>query len=70
MTDVETAYKKALDYIYSFVYYSLTRSFQSAPEKFDLGRMEELLDSLGNPHRHHPVVHIAGTKGKGSTSLH
>jgi len=33
-----------------------------------LARMRELLDRLGNPHLRYPVVHVAGTKGKGSTS--
>lgn len=33
-----------------------------------LERMERLLDLLGNPHRGLPAVHIAGTKGKGSTA--
>ena len=35
---------------------------------YDLGRMEEFLDRQGNPHRRVPTVHIAGTKGKGSTA--
>ena len=35
---------------------------------FDLRRMERLLRSLGNPHRKIETVHIAGTKGKGSTA--
>jgi dihydrofolate synthase/folylpolyglutamate synthase len=33
-----------------------------------LDRMRRLLDLLGNPHDHGQIVHIAGTKGKGSTS--
>jgi dihydrofolate synthase/folylpolyglutamate synthase len=33
-----------------------------------LGRLERLLDTLGNPERRlPPVVHVAGTNGKGST---
>jgi dihydrofolate synthase/folylpolyglutamate synthase len=32
-----------------------------------LARMRALLAALGDPHRHVPVVHIAGSKGKGST---
>ena len=35
---------------------------------FDLARMERLCERLGNPERRYPVAHIAGTKGKGSTS--
>src|SRR5918997_2844071 len=32
-----------------------------------LSRMRALLAALGDPHRDVPVVHIAGSKGKGST---
>ncbi|MEO8945470.1 MAG: folylpolyglutamate synthase/dihydrofolate synthase family protein [Gemmatimonadaceae bacterium] len=32
-----------------------------------LGRTEQLLDSLGDPHRRFPSFHVAGTNGKGST---
>src|SRR5688500_19492892 len=32
-----------------------------------LARMRSLLAALGDPHRHVPVVHIAGSNGKGST---
>lgn len=35
---------------------------------FDLGRMERLLHRLGDPHNAAPVIHVAGTKGKGSTA--
>ncbi len=35
---------------------------------YNLGRMVEFLDRIGNPHRRVPAVHIAGTKGKGSTA--
>jgi len=61
-------YQNALDYLYSFIDYSLTKKFRYSPEKFDLLRMELLLQSIGNPHLKYPVVHVAGTKGKGSTS--
>jgi len=36
--------------------------------RFKLERMHELLDRLGSPHSGLPVVHVAGTKGKGSTA--
>ena len=35
---------------------------------FDLGRMDRFLELLGNPHRSTPAIHVAGTKGKGSTA--
>ncbi|CAN6875412.1 unnamed protein product [Brassica oleracea var. botrytis] len=37
-------------------------------EGFDLGRMKRLMLRLHNPHLNYKVVHVAGTKGKGSTS--
>lgn len=34
-----------------------------------LERIERLLKSLGNPHLNKKIIHIAGTKGKGSTAI-
>lgn len=39
----------------------------SAPGSWGLERMRRLLKLLGSPHRGLTVVHVAGTKGKGST---
>lgn len=64
----EIAYQQALDYLYSFVDYSLTRSFRFTPEKFNLERMVALMQRLGNPQNAYPIIHVAGTKGKGSVS--
>jgi dihydrofolate synthase/folylpolyglutamate synthase len=36
--------------------------------RFKLSRMRQLLDRLDNPQDRLPVVHVAGTKGKGSTA--
>ncbi|OAE28406.1 hypothetical protein AXG93_4027s1280 [Marchantia polymorpha subsp. ruderalis] len=36
-------------------------------EGFDLGRMSRLLSTIGDPISKYQVVHVAGTKGKGST---
>jgi len=68
MKEVTVAYQEALDYLYSFVDYSLTRSFRYTPDKFDLGRMVRFLHLLGDPHQAYQVIHVAGTKGKGSTA--
>ncbi len=62
------SYQAALDYLYSYIDYSLQRVFRMAPERFDLGRMRTLLRALGEPHQAYPTIHIAGTKGKGSVA--
>jgi dihydrofolate synthase/folylpolyglutamate synthase len=66
--DINQKYQQALDYLYSFVDYSLTRNFRYAAEKFDLARMDNLLALINHPEKKYPVIHVAGTKGKGSTS--
>ncbi len=66
--DTETSYNQALDYLYSFVDYSLKHSSEMAKADFNLDRMFALMDLLGNPQNDYPIIHVAGTKGKGSTS--
>jgi dihydrofolate synthase / folylpolyglutamate synthase len=66
--DTEIAYNQALDYLYSFVDYSLKKSSELAKAHFELGRMRALMAALGNPQDAYPIIHVAGTKGKGSTS--
>lgn len=63
---LELRYQQTLDYLYSFVDYSLTRQTRYSPEQFDLNRMVTFMTHLGDPQRTFPVIHIAGTKGKGS----
>ena len=66
MTDTEAAYNLALDYLYSFVDYSLKRASELARADFKLDRMRALMAALGNPETKYPIIHVAGTKGKGS----
>jgi dihydrofolate synthase / folylpolyglutamate synthase len=61
-------YEAALDYIYRFTDYEQKSATRYAPENFNLARMERLLVLLGDPQGRFPCVHVAGTKGKGSTS--
>ncbi len=68
MPDIETAYNQALDYLYSFVDYSLKHMSELARAEFNLDRMFALLEELGEPQARYPVIHVAGTKGKGSVS--
>ena len=58
-------FQAAVDYILSFADYErLPRS----AVVFDLRRVEQLLERLGDPQNAARSVHIAGTKGKGSTA--
>jgi dihydrofolate synthase / folylpolyglutamate synthase len=66
--DTENQYNQALDYLYSFVDYSLKHSSELAKADFNLDRMFALMASLGEPQTKYPIIHVAGTKGKGSVS--
>jgi dihydrofolate synthase / folylpolyglutamate synthase len=68
MSAVEQSYNSALEYLYSFVDYSLKHSSELAKADFNLDRMRALMAELGNPQDRYPTVHVAGTKGKGSVS--
>ena len=43
-------------------------SFGAAALNPGLERIRALLSSMGNPHNHYPIIHVAGTNGKGSTA--
>ncbi len=66
--NTEAAYNSALDYLYSFVDYSLKHASELAKAEFNLDRMRDLMHLLGDPQETYPVIHIAGTKGKGSVA--
>ena len=66
--DIDQKYQETLDYLYSYIDYSLQKTFRYSPEKFDLGRMRDFMDGLGNPQNEYKILHVAGTKGKGSVS--
>src|SRR4029078_6870030 len=68
MSDIETQYNQALDYLYSFVDYSLKHISELAKAEFNLDRMFALMEELGNPQEKYPILHVAGTKGKGSVA--
>lgn len=61
-------YREAVSYILSFTDFERLPGSAYAAANFDLRRMEELLDRVGNPHLASRSIHIAGTKGKGSTA--
>lgn len=68
MTDIEIQYNQALDYLYSFVDYSLKHISELAKAEFNLDRMFALMEELGDPQEKYPIIHVAGTKGKGSVA--
>lgn len=60
-------YTEALQYLDTFANYERI-SPQATEDLWRLERVQWLLDQLGNPHQKFPSIHIAGTKGKGSTA--
>ena len=61
-------YKTALHRLLGLVDFERYLGSRGPRVKFNLARMAALLQSLDNPHLNTPTVHIAGTKGKGSTT--
>jgi dihydrofolate synthase/folylpolyglutamate synthase len=61
-------YKEAMKYLFAQTDYEKQERLRYNVTTFNLERMEKLLSLLGNPHKKIPTVHIAGTKGKGSTA--
>jgi dihydrofolate synthase / folylpolyglutamate synthase len=61
-------YPDALDYLSQFINYERSQPQRYAPETLSLDRVNHLLDRLGRPDRAYRAIHIAGTKGKGSTA--
>lgn len=56
---VNPSYPSSVEFLYA-----LGNEFQTI--KLDLERIQTVLEALGNPHRQTPVIHVAGTNGKGS----
>lgn len=65
---MDTDYQAALDYLYSLTNYEHKLATQYAGQLFDLSRMERLLDAMKHPEDRFHSIHVAGTKGKGSTA--
>jgi len=58
-TQEEQAYQAALEYVVHLTKFGIN---------LGLGRIQALLQSVGNPEKELRVIHIGGTNGKGSTS--
>lgn len=61
-------YRQALDYLLTFADFERSSSSRVRYRDFNLDRVRMLLSKVGDPDRSFRSVHIAGTKGKGSTA--
>ena len=62
-----TSYKEAAAFIFKLTNYEKTTDYKY-DNAFKLERVFSLLDHVDNPHERLEAIHIAGTKGKGSTA--
>jgi dihydrofolate synthase/folylpolyglutamate synthase len=63
------SYQSALTFLDSVANYEKMARVGYNPNNFNLARMHRLLAAVGNPHKNLRSVHVAGTKGKGSTCM-
>jgi len=62
------SYEHAIQFLFGRINYERIPADNLSVRDFKLERMRRLLRLLGNPQETIPAVHIAGTKGKGSTA--
>jgi dihydrofolate synthase/folylpolyglutamate synthase len=67
-TDHYSRRDKAMAFLLSRIDYERAIAIPYHQQEFYLNRMRDLLARLGNPQEQLSIVHVAGTKGKGSTS--
>ena len=60
-------FSSAVSYLLEQTDYERMRVVHYDEDTFKLDRMRDILDELGNPQDQVPMVHVAGTVGKGST---
>ena len=59
---------EAIEYLFARIDYERKVHVPYSERNFKLDRMRDLARRLGNPQQKLEIIHIAGTKGKGSTS--
>lgn len=62
------SYRQAMKYLFEKTDYEKQGRLRYNVTTFNLAKMQKLLSLVGNPHKKITTVHIAGTKGKGSTA--
>lgn len=66
MPRLET-YEQVIEFLFGRINYERATTDSYSTADFKLDRMRRLLERIGSPHERIPAVHVAGTKGKGST---
>ncbi|GDY07628.1 MAG: bifunctional folylpolyglutamate synthase/dihydrofolate synthase [Planctomycetota bacterium] len=61
------SYEQAIEFLFERINFERTPAADK--QDFKLSRMRRLLEFLDHPQNRLPTVHIAGTKGKGSTAI-
>lgn len=61
------SYEEAVEFLFQAIDYEKRTDYKYDTPGFNLDRVERLLSQAGSPHRRLRAVHVAGTKGKGST---
>jgi dihydrofolate synthase / folylpolyglutamate synthase len=64
-----TPHQRTIDFLLGRINYERVTEVPYGRRHMKLDRMRELLTRLGSPDAGLPIVHVAGTKGKGSTSV-
>lgn len=62
-------YEETKTFFLGAIDYERISKYKYNSSSFSLERMEQLLDVARNPHHDLKTIHIAGTKGKGSTAI-
>ena len=65
MTNID----QALDYIYSFINLEKSEDKYNKDNIYSLDKIKILLKKFNSPEKDQKIIHIAGTKGKGSTAI-
>lgn len=68
MTGPFQTHDQAFSFLLEFTDYEKVTKFKYDIATFNLKRVEDLMAAVGNPHRAFRSAHVAGTKGKGSTT--
>ncbi|MEX0818462.1 MAG: Mur ligase family protein, partial [Pirellulaceae bacterium] len=64
----DAKYQSALEFLYGRINYERTARGVPDASRLNLDRMRQLLEALGDPQLSLKAIHVAGTKGKGSTA--